>query len=96
MAILVDGDCSFAEGLHLGDEFPIARTPQVYHQRVTFRALDVTEFEPDMANYSSAELSADQIEEQFRRDEHAGLPWPPSSCSNGGCGQAQWRGEASS
>ena len=70
-AILVDGDCSFAEGVHLGDEFPIARTPQVYRKRVNFRALDVTEFEPDMANYSSAELSADQLEEQFRRDERA-------------------------
>ena len=80
-AILVDGDCSFAEGVHLGDEYPIARTPQVYRKRVNFRALDVTEFEPDMANYSSAELSADQLEEQFRRDERAGLMMPTTEAA---------------
>ena len=33
-----------------------------------FRDPDVTEFELEMANYSSVELSADQLEEQFRRD----------------------------
>ena len=80
-AILVDGDCSFAEGVHLGDECPIARAPQVYRKRVNFRALDVTEFEPDMANYSSAELSADQLEEQFRRDERAGLMMPTTEAA---------------
>ena len=72
-AILVDGDCSFAKGVHLGDEFPIARAPQVYRKRVNFRALDVTEFEPDMANYSSAELSAGQLEEQFGTCVHSSL-----------------------
>ena len=80
-SILVDGDCSFAEGVHLGDEFPIARTPQVYHKRTSFRTLDVTEFVPDMDNYSSAELSADQLEGQFRRDELAGLMMPTTEAA---------------
>ena len=60
-AILVDGDESFAEGVPLGDEQPIPRTPQVFRKRVNFRSLDVTDVEPDMANYSSAELSSDQV-----------------------------------
>ena len=37
--------------------------------------------EPDMANYSSAELSADQLEEQFRRDERAGLMLPTTEAA---------------
>ena len=72
-AILVDGESSFAEGVPLGDEVPIPRAPQVFRKRINFRSLDITDFEPDMANYSSAELSSAQLEEQFRKDELAGL-----------------------
>ena len=31
-SILVDGDCSFAEGVRLGDEFPIARTLEQFRR----------------------------------------------------------------
>ena len=46
-----------------------------------FRSLDVTDFEPDMANYSSAELSSDQLEKQFRKDELAGLMRPTTEAA---------------
>ena len=80
-AILVDGEASFVEGVPLGDEQPIPRTPQVFRKRVNFRSLDITDFEPDMANYSSAELSSAQLEEQFRKDELAGLMIPTTAAA---------------
>ena len=77
----MDGDESFAEGVPLGDEQPIPRAAQVFRKRVNFRSLDVTDFEPDMANYSSAELSSDQLEKQFRKDELAGLMHPTTEAA---------------
>ena len=38
-----------------------------------YRKLDETPFDPCMVNYTSAELSADQLEAQFREDESAGM-----------------------
>ena len=71
--ILDHGDESFAEGVPLGWDRPLPRTPQVFPKRTTFRKLDQTDFEPSMLNYRSAEMNADQLEEKFREDERAGL-----------------------
>ena len=49
------------------------RAPQVFARRSKFRKLDETPFDPCMINYTSAEMSADQLEAQFREDERAGM-----------------------
>ncbi|CAE7879439.1 unnamed protein product, partial [Symbiodinium necroappetens] len=71
--ILDHGSESFAEGVPLGWDKPIARTPQVFPKRTTFRKLDQSDFDPSMLNYRSAELNAEQLEAKFREDERAGL-----------------------
>ncbi|CAE7363410.1 unnamed protein product, partial [Symbiodinium sp. CCMP2456] len=71
--ILDHGTESFAEGVPLGWDKPIPRTPQVFSQRTTFRKLDESEYDPSMLNYRSAELNAEQLEAKFREDESAGL-----------------------
>ena len=71
--ILDQGNGSFAEGVPLGWDKPIARAPQVFPKRTHFRKLDETDFDPSMVNYRSAEMNAAQLEEKFREDERAGL-----------------------
>ena len=71
--ILDHGSESFAEGVPLGWDKPIARTPQVFPKRTTFRKLDQSDFDPSMLNYRSPELNAEQLEAKFREDERAGL-----------------------
>ena len=71
--ILVQGKESFAEGIPLGWDKPLPRTPQVFCPRVRHRKLDETPFEAVMQNYESAELSSEQLEARFRADEARGL-----------------------
>ncbi|CAE7442349.1 unnamed protein product, partial [Symbiodinium necroappetens] len=71
--ILDQGNESFAEGVPLGWDKPIARTPQVFPKRTHFRKLDESDFDPSMVNYRSAEINAAQLEEKFRQDEQAGM-----------------------
>ena len=71
--ILDHGSESFAEGVPLGWDKPITRTPQVFPKRTVFRKLDQSDFDPSMLNYRSAELNAEQLEAKFREDERAGL-----------------------
>ena len=71
--ILDQGSESFAEGVPLGWDKPIGRTPQVFPKRIHFRKLDESDFDPSMVNYRSAELNAAQLEEKFRQDEQAGM-----------------------
>ncbi|CAE7730942.1 unnamed protein product, partial [Symbiodinium necroappetens] len=71
--ILDQGNESFAEGVPLGWDKPIARTPQVFPKRTHFRKLDESDFDPSMVNYRSAEMNAAQLEEKFRQDEQAGM-----------------------
>ena len=71
--ILEHGSESYAEGVPLGWDKPIARTPQVFPKRTTFRKLDQSDFDPSMLNYRSAELNAEQLEAKFRDLERAGL-----------------------
>ena len=46
---------------------------QVFRPRLKQRQLDVTPFEPIMQNYASAEISSEQLEQQFRSDEQKGM-----------------------
>eukprot|EP00435_Cladocopium_sp_Y103_P040452 s469_g11.t1 len=74
--ILVQGDECFAKGVPVGVEHALPRTPQVFRRREKFRTLDITEFQPEMRNYATAEMSADQLEEHFRKDELLGRMIP--------------------
>ena len=71
--ILVNGEECFATGVPVGYDAPLPRAPQVFRAREKFRKLDETEFEPQMENYSSAEMSCDQLEAHFREDERKGM-----------------------
>ena len=70
--ILCQGTESFAEGVPLGCDGELKRTPQVFRARVKNRKLDETDFQPIMQNYSSAELTQAQLEEKFKQDESMG------------------------
>ena len=70
--ILCQGPESFAEGVPLGCNGELKRTPQVFRERVKSRKLDETDFQPIMQNYSSAELTQNQLEEKFKQDEALG------------------------
>ena len=74
--VLVQGDECYAEGMPVGFDSPLPRAPQVFRLRDRFRKLDESEFEPQMQNYSSAEMSADKMEEHFRAEEQEGLMIP--------------------
>ena len=75
-AILTQGEECFARGVPLGDERPLERVPQVFRARVKERRLDESAYNADMDNYSSAELSGDQLEAHFRKEEALGRMVP--------------------
>ena len=80
-AILTQGEECFAQGVPLGDVNPLGRVPQVFRARVKERRLDESEYNPDMVNYSSAELSGDQLEEHFRKEESLGRMYPSTEAA---------------
>ena len=71
-SVLTQGTECFANGMPIGFDQPLPRAPQVFKKKTKFRKCDDTLFEPDMTNYASAEISADQVEEHFREDERLG------------------------
>ena len=74
--ILVQGDECFAKGVPVGVEEELPRTPQVFRRREKFRQLDITDFQPDMRNYATAELSSEELEAHFKKDELLGRMVP--------------------
>ena len=72
-AILTQGEECFANGMPLGHDKPLPRTPQVFRRRLKSRKLDETPFDPIMSNYISAELSSEQLEAQFRKVAEQGM-----------------------
>ena len=70
--VLCQGPESFAEGVPLGCDGELKRTPQVFRACVKSRKLDETDFQPIMQNYSSAEMTQAQLEEKFKQDEALG------------------------
>ena len=74
--ILTQGEECFANGMPLGHDKPLPRTPQVFRRRLKSRKLDETPFDAIMSNYIdyiSAELSSEQLEAQFRKDAEQGM-----------------------
>ena len=80
-AILTQGDECFARGVPLGDEKPLERTPQVFRARAKERRLDESVYNADMDNYASAELSGDQLEAHFRKEEALGRMLPSTEAA---------------
>ena len=80
-AILTQGEECFARGVPLGDEKPLERVPQVFRARVKERRLDESADNPDMDNYTSAELSGDQLEAHFRKEEALGRMFPSTEAA---------------
>ena len=58
--ILTEGDECYAKGMPLGYDRELPRTPQVFRERLHFRKLDQSPFQAEMANYTSAEMSAER------------------------------------
>lgn len=73
---LVDEVDSFANGVCLGVEKPLPRSPQVCPPKLKHRRLDETEFCPVALNYPSAQLSTKELEEKFREEEGMGRMFP--------------------
>ena len=71
--VLTQGEECYANGVPLGHDRPLPRTPQVFRKRLKTRKLDETPFDPIMSNYVSAELSSEQLEAQFRKDAEQGM-----------------------
>ena len=69
---MTQGEECFARSVPLGGERPLERVPQVFRARVKERRTH----NPDMDNYTSAELSGDQLEAHSRREEALGRMIP--------------------
>lgn len=66
---LVNDAESFATGVNLGVDTPLPRTPQVFPEKVKHRKLDTTDFNPIAENYASAQISSDELVQNFREEE---------------------------
>ena len=67
---------SFATGVCLGVEKPLPRSKQVFPEKQKHRKLDETEFMPIAENYSSAQISAKELEDKFKEEEMLGRMHP--------------------
>ena len=63
-------------GVPIGFDLPIPRTPAVFREKTKFRSLDESDFDPVRDNYSSADLSAEQLRAKFRDEEELGSMFP--------------------
>ena len=69
---LVDESDSFANGVCIGVDKPLPRSPQVFPLKTKHRKLDETEFAAIADNYPSAQLSSEELEKKFREEEQLG------------------------
>ena len=76
VSVLVDDPFSFASGVYVGEDMPLPRTPQVFPPKDKQKKLDESEFNPIAENYSSAQLSAAELEAKFREEESLGRMFP--------------------
>ena len=76
VSVLVDDQFSFASGVYVGEDMPLPRTPQVFPPKDKQKKLDESEFNPIAENYSSAQLSAVELEAKFREEESLGRMFP--------------------
>ena len=76
VSVLVDDQFSFSTGVFVGEDRPLPRTPQVFPPKDKQKKLDESEFNPIADNYSSAQLSAAELEAKFREEEGMGRMFP--------------------
>ena len=74
--LVVDDQFSFSSGVYVGEDMPLPRTPQVFPPKDKQKKLDESEFNPIAENYSSAQLSAAELEAKFREEESLGRMFP--------------------
>lgn len=67
---------SFANGVPVGFDKPLPRTPAVFPPKTKHRKLDDSEYNPWAENCSSAEEAADTLLEKFREEEAFGRMVP--------------------
>jgi hypothetical protein len=67
---------SFSTGVCLGVQKPLPRSRQVFPEKQKHRKLDETEFMPIAENYSSAQISAKELEDKFKEEEMLGRMHP--------------------
>ena len=72
LKILTEGQDSYCTGVCLGYDVTIPHLPQVYEPKVKRRRFDDDLPEWDRANYSSAQLSSQQLLEKFRSEVDLG------------------------
>ena len=75
-AVLTVGPESFAEGVPVGYDEPLPRTPDVFPPKEKVKPLDETEFMSLAQNYRSAEEVAVELEEKFKEEEKLGRMFP--------------------
>ena len=73
---LVDEEESFANGVCIGVDKPLPRSPQVFPLKTKHRKLDESEFSPIADNYMSAQMSAAELDKKFREEEQLGRMFP--------------------
>lgn len=76
VSVLVDDQFSFSTGVFVGEDRPLPRTPQVFPPKDKQKKLDESDFNPIADNYSSAQLSAAELEAKFREEEGMGRMFP--------------------
>eukprot|EP00435_Cladocopium_sp_Y103_P073685 s313_g44.t1 len=73
---LVDSEDSFSIGVYVGVGKPLPRSPQIFPPKVKQRKLDQTDFQPIADNYTSAQVSAKELEAKFQEEEALGRMHP--------------------
>ena len=75
-AILTVGPESFAEGVPVGYDEPLPRTPEVFPPKEKVKPLDESEFMSFAQNYKSAEEVSEELENKFKEEEALGRMFP--------------------
>lgn len=76
--LLPDPDAALVvdDGVPIGVDEPLPRTPQVFPLKEKHRKLDDSEFNPIATNYASAQLSTAELEAKFWEEEQLGRMFP--------------------
>ena len=74
--MLTVGPESFAEGLPVGYDEPLPRTPDVFPPKEKVKPLDESEFLSLAQNYKSVEEVLEELEKKFKEEEALGRMFP--------------------
>jgi hypothetical protein len=64
---------SFADGVPIGYKCDMPRKPEVFEAKEKWKKYEESEFQPDMANYSSVTAAVKDLLSQFKEEEGMGL-----------------------